>query len=831
MGTTGFGQTVPNNGLSISPPHIELTSKRDYVQMIVTSSYGKTVHDVTHQAKWTCSDQKVIRAVNGKVTAVGNGSATISVQAEGRTTKATISVTGFSKPDPISFKFETVPVLTKQGCATGSCHGSPHGRGGFSLSLLGYDPTIDRNSLILDGFNRRTNTIDPDESLILKKPLLALPHVGGKRLLTGRTPCNILRGWIAEGANASLPDVDVKDIELSPGGEHTFHSPFVNQQLRVVAKLSDGTVKDVSSIATYESSHPNVAKVDADGYVTALSRGQAGISVRFLDKLKTVHFTVVEEVPGFKWVERPEVNFIDKLVNQKLKQLQFVTSTICTDSEFIRRTTLDITGSLPSPEAAQAFISSRDKYKRRSLIEHLLNSEAYARFWALKLADIMRVSQQKMPNGGAERFSDWLVDSIRRNQPYDAFVRELLTAKGKVNQVAPANYFVAIPTVEERTEITSQIFMGTRVECAKCHNHPFETWTMRDYYSIGAVFARTNINQGSLILTNEGESYHPTTHEKMSPWGTPKSINLDNTDRRIAFSNWLTQKDNPFFSRVEVNRIWNELFGKGIVDPVDDFRSSNPPANIELLDALAKEFVSSGYDRKHIVEIICNSQTYQRSAQASPLNTADDTLFSHCKVRMLSAEQLKDAIGTVTHQLPNLESSMETETSLIQKLEERRSNFKSRLGESQASLSTLLTLADHDSIQLNRKLFEVKNRMAFATQRPYPERNEFTIAFGQPKRDTACTCERQSAPTLVQALELLNGGAAYDLVLRGSVIYEPLDNSTLIDMLYMSAYSRHPNAAEQATAMKFLTSAKERKSAITDLIWTIINTREFVFQH
>jgi len=473
-----------------------------------------------------------------------------------------------------------------------------------------------------------------------------------------------------------------------------------------------------------------------------------------------------------------------------------------------RKTLSEQTGLPPTSAQVRAFLLDKHADKRAQLIDALLNTEEFARFQALKKADLMRVSPRTLKAGRADLFARWLVDAFRKNMPYDQFARTLLTAKGDTTQVAPANYFVAIPTMEERTEMTAQLFMGTRVECTKCHNHPFENWTMRDYYSIGAVFARTEVTKTGMVqLANAGEVEHPTTHNVMTPWGSTSGQNSG--DRRVAFAEWLTKPGNPFFARVEVNRMWADLMGRGIVNPVDDFRSSNPPANVPLLDSLAQEFERSGYDRKRILRLICNSRTYQSDTQPNRFNQADEALFSHARIRMLTAEQLKDAIGLTTNALlPPAQFAAEE-----QKLREK---FMAEGGTSET---------------MKQELTRMEGRMQYATQRPYPEPSTFNTTFGQPRRETACTCERQNSPTLLEALELLNGGTAYNMAEVGARHFANMTDAALIEELYLSALSRFPTPKEQATAQRFLTKATNRENAITDLVWTVLNTQEFLFQH
>lgn len=886
--------------LNVSPREIKLDSQRSYRQLVVTGESPQGPYDLTRNATYRVDNPKVATVKDGRIIPTGDGATIVEVSAEGKTAKIPVTVANFKKPDPVRFKFETLATLTKQGCATGSCHGSPHGKGGFSLSLFGYDPNIDRISLTRDGFNRRVNVMDPAESLMLKKPLLEIPHVGGKRLRKTDASYKILKQWIYDGASVDLPKVECTKIVLTPGENRVLQEPRIKQQLSVLAYYSDGSVRDITAIATYDTSSANVVAVDMDGLVTGRSRGQAAISVRYLDKLQSLHFTVVENVPGFVWKSPAENNAVDTLVNAKLKQLQYLPSETCRDEEFLRRVSLDLTGMLPSPENTRQFLQDRSPNKRARLVDYLLETEEYARFQAMKLGDLMRITPGRLRDGRAEGFANWIVDSFRKNRPYDAFVRDILTATGDTTETPAANYFLAIPSMEERTEMTSQIFMGTRVECAKCHNHPFENWTQRDYYSIAAVFARIGENRGEIKLAGQGESLLPTTKEVMAPWGAKDIRQAVTADRRIGFSQWLTNPANPYFARVAVNRMWAALMGRGIVEPVDDFRSSNPPSNDPLLNMLANEFVKSGYDRKRILRLICNSQTYQRSSKTNRFNQTDDSLFSHARVRLLTAEQIQDAIGVATRVL-GPPSTLNPELERIQKeidarIASRDANYAGWLAEKEKAISsakpksqeertklteritelsniptvqrspkdaaelhdlleqevlsipaekrterhrkTLYNLylnGDADYVSLVKKQDGLANRMQYATQRPYPEESRFTSTFGQPARQTACTCERQNAPTLLQALELLNGGTVSKMTQDAVSRYATFDDKRMVEELYLSGFCRFPTSQESSAALSYLQSAeasvKGSSERRIDLAWSIINSPEFLFQH
>ena len=811
----------------VFPARVQLSNKRGSRQLVVSGKVGGQMVDLTGLTAFETSDPKVARIVRGAVVPVSNGNATITANCGGKAIKVPLTVSNCTASDPINFKFETLPILTKQGCANGSCHGSPHGKGGFSLSLFGYDPNIDRISLTRDGFNRRVNVMEPAESLLLKKPQLQVPHVGGKRLLKTDTALPILRSWIEEGANVAISKADCTKIDVYPNTARILKAPYLQQQISVLAHYSDGSSRDVTAISTFESSHPSVATVDANGRVTGSNRGQAGVSVRYLHHLESLYFTVIEDVPGFAWRQTTENNYVDKLVNDKLKQLKYLPSDTCNDETFLRRASLDLTGLLPLADRARRYLNDKSKDKRSKLIDELLDTEEYARFWSLKQADIMRVTPTKLTAGRAELFSKWIVESTRSNMPFDEFARAILTSAGDTHSVAAANYFLAIPTPEERTEMTAQVFMGSRLECAKCHNHPFENWTMKDYYSLSAVFVRTNASKVGLVsLATSGEVTHPTSHETLTPWGTDPLAPKDNqTDRRIAYASWLTRRGNPYFARVEVNRIWAELFGRGIVDPVDDFRSSNPPANVPLLDALAKDFEESGYDRKRMIRLICNSASYQRSTQTNLFNQNEEALFSHQRLRLLSAEQLKDAIGYTTHALESASGQSEKSADLQKQLKARLEELR------KAGLAGGLEKSDADYRRLSQQLAAVENRMEYATQRPYPEKTTFTAAFGQPARESACTCERRSAPTLMQALELLNGETVHKMALMSAGQFASLTDDRVVEELYLSALSRFPTTREQLTATTYLKRDANRAKALADLAWTLVNTREFLFQH
>lgn len=1038
--------------IDVVPTKVTLRSARETAQLIVTGydSEGRT-RDLTHAARIVARDDRTVAVRRGRVAAVGDGATTLSVRIGRQETEVDVAVAQVRRPDPVRFRSEVLPALTKQGCNAGSCHGAPEGKGGFALSMLAYKPSIDEESLTTGGLARRIEPLSPQESLLLRKPMLRVTHVGGKRLRPDDAAYAVLRDWIAEGARLDSPDAPAcVGITVFPGPSRTIVAPHLRQQLRVVAEFADGTTRDVTRSATYASSNEATVAIDADGLVSGDERGSAAVTVRYLDFVRSIYFTVIRPVDGFAaaWTDPAANNYVDDLVHARLKQLQFVPSPSCDDATFVRRIHLDLTGLLPTVERVRSFLADRAPDKRSRLVDQLLASEEFARFWARKEADLYRVNPQmldadlmksdgaRLLEGRAALFNEWLVDQWRRNTPYDRHVRALLTATGDTRVVGPANFFEAIPKQEDVSEATAQLFMGSRINCAKCHNHPFESWTQDDYYRIVAVFARVRRADHEIALADVGEAVNPGTGKVMSPWGrqaAAPSAGKPEADRRVIFTEWLTRSDDPLFARVAVNRIWAHLLGRGIVHPVDDFRSSNPPTNPELLDALAADFRKHGFDRKHVIRTICNSRTYQRSTATHAWNVDDVALFSHFIPRRLTGEQLRDALGYVAGTLPaverlpaelrkleaeiaarsrkmefdqhaferdlhrrlqsrpirfgpwhasdafpaaNIEKAhaerfapetepavdlearvagpgdtpageaapgapaaaswrpehrwfdgrdlpldmsgvgaryfrtvlhvRETGTALLSLTsdaavrvvvdgrERYDSGIKSVAKESTKEIELRLEPGEHrllikvvgnggtkrlrtslrtwngkllepldvraDAVEilaqadalpnvlraivlehrleadaelrrLRDALRRTRHRTAYRTQHPFPERDPFAEAFGQPKRETACACERTSDPTLDQALHLLNGAETQTASEGGARRFVRHDDTSPADELYLAAFARPPRDAERAVIDDLLKRSSDRTQAVRDLLWSVFNTREFLFQH
>jgi hypothetical protein len=781
--------------ITVVPEKIVLTGKRARQQVIVTGQYANNeLRDLTLAAELASTSPQIVKVENGVILPVANGTAQVVAKISGKEAKTDVTVQGLEQPAPVSFKNGTLAALSKAGCNMGACHGSPSGKGGFRLSLRAYDPALDIVTLRSEYYGRRTNIVSPDESLLLRKPLMELAHGGGRRLKKHDPAHEILHDWIAEGLRLDPPaEPDVTKIQILPEGR-VFQKDGARQQLIVLAHFSDGSIRDVTPIACYSSSNESVAHVGDSGVVDKVSRGETAILARYLDKMATSYITFLEDVPGFAWNNPPEKNFVDTLVNAKLKQLQILASDLCSDEEFLRRAYLDATGRLPTVEETQAFLADASPDKRDRLVDALVDSDDYASFWTLMTGDILRSNAKKLNATGVQKFRLWIYESIRNDKPLNVFARELLTASGSAYHNPAANYWRASRDPQDATETTAQLFLGIRIQCAKCHNHPFERWTQDNYYGIGAAFARIGRKTGAsaeeevVFVSKAGEVTQPRTGKQMKTHLLLKG-DVDvpvERDRREIFAEWLTANDNPFFARASVNRIWGQLLGRGIVEPVDDFRDSNPPSNAPLLDALSAEFIKNGYSRKWAVKTIMKSRTYQLSSRKNQFNGNDEIYFSHANTRLLSAEQLLDAICQVTS-VPETFPGAPVGTRAVELTEPP---------------------ADHYFLKI----------------------------FGQPQREMACQCERSNESNLSQALQMINGPVVHNKLRDANgriakLVAANKPDDEIINELYLAALARRPVGAELDAAKKHIATNSDRKLAMEDIGWALLNSKEFLFQH
>jgi hypothetical protein len=782
--------------LEVFPAQVKLTGPRSKMHLVVTGHYADgTVQDLTRAANFATSNAAVVVVENAVALPKQDGAVEIVVTAGGQETEVPVEVASFATPRPISFEWETLAALSKQSCNSGACHGSPSGKGGFRLSLRAFDAVLDKLTLIREDLGRRTNPLNPDESLLLNKPLMKVPHGGGLKLKKGDVAYDVLRQWVAEGCQADAADAPrCVRIEVYPPSGRVLKRPAHTQQLCVLAHFANGEVRDVTELACYSSSDAQVADADAAGLVVAQDRGEAAIIVRYLEHVESSSLTFVKDIPGFAWNNPPAANYIDEHVYAKLHQLQFLPSGICSDEEFLRRVHLDVIGQLPTLEETKAFLADASPEKRIKLIDNLLERPEHAKFWALKWGDLLRLTSTQIGNGGVYKYHRWLQRAFETNLPYDRFAGELIAASGSTLDNPTANFYRTATDTQDSVESIAQIFLGARLQCAKCHNHPFERWTQDNYYGMAAFFNRVQRKKSPradellIYLAASGEVTQPRTGKQMKPWLPGQGeIEPPAGDRREPFVKWLTSRDNELFAKVEANRLWSQLLGRGIVDPPDDFRDSNPPSNGPLLDALAKDFSDHGYDRKHILRTILRSRTYQADFRANDFNKDDVKYFSHYQPRLLSAEQLLDAICAMTA-LPEAFAGLPADTK--------------------------------------------------ATQLPAPDlaKHDFLKIFGQPERQTVCACERAGDSNLGMAIQFFNGPLIYGKLRDANnrfrkALASGKPNEEIITELYLSAVCRKPSAKELETSLAHIAAKGDQTIALEDIAWAVLNTNEFLFQH
>ena len=781
--------------LEVHPKRIELRGRREYRRLVVTGVDTRgDVRDLSREASVSVERGDVISVADGVVRPIGDGNATVLVQALGQEVRVGVVVA--LEADPVSFQFDVLPALSKQDCSSGECHGSPLGKGSFRLSLRAFDAQLDAFTLVDEEPGRRTTPGAPDRSLLLRKPTGQVPHQGGLRLQTSDPAYGILREWIAGRCSTDNDKPrQVTGLEVFPPSGRVLRYPEREQQFSVVARFADGSTRDVTELAVFSVSDPQVAEVSATGLVTGHDRGEVAVVVRYLEFIESTYITFIREVEDFTWDVPPTRSYIDSLVEEKLRQLQFLPAPLTNDADFLRRVQLDLVGVLPSPDAVRSFLADKRQDKRARRIDSLLDGPLYAKFWALKWGDLLRLSERSLGVVAARKYHSWIQASLEENLSYDSFAAALLLATGSNLRTPPTNYYRRTTGANDAMETTAQVFLGTRMQCAKCHNHPFERWTQSNYYGLVSFFGgvkrkRTNRTDEFLIWAERGSpQIHPGTGRQASPWvpGGAEVTLGGVRDARSVFVDWLRRDSSLLLARVEVNRIWAHLFGRGIVEPFDDFRDSNPPANARLLEALAMDFVDSGYDRKHILRTILNSNTYQRSSAASDFNREDRKYFSRYLPRRLSAEQLLDAVGH------------------------------------------LLGVDEQ---------FRGVPAGTRAVHLPVPELagSDFLKIFGQPARQSVCECERADESSLPQALQLYNGPLVHEKLADETNRFRRLlsagaEREEIVTELYLAGFSRHPTEAELKTALSYVAKSDDHAAAFEDLAWALLNSNEFLFQH
>ena len=776
----------------------------DSVQQLAVESTAGTAKpiDLTTKATFTSSDPKVATVdVSGTITAQADGQAVVMVRVGGQEAKVPVTVKDLAAGLPVHFANQVVPIFTKLGCNSGGCHGKASGQNGFRLSLLGFEPALDYETLVREGRGRRLFPAAPEQSLLLLKGTAKMPHGGGRRLEPGSHEYRLIARWIAGGMPlGKATDPTVARIEVYPDARVLARG--ASQQVVVTAHYTDGSKEDVTRWAQYQSNDPEVAAVADGGLVeTRTLSGQAAIMARYQGQVAVFRATVPLGVPIAAYPEFPTDNLIDAATLKQWKALGVVPSELCTDAEFIRRASLDVLGTLPKPEEVKAFIADTDPKKRETLVDRLLERPEYASFFAVKWADILRNKREgnAMYQRGTFTFYDWIRESLARNVPYDRFVRAILAANGTPETAPPVQWYRRIRATDAFVDDTAQVFLGMRLQCAKCHHHPFEKWSQDDYYGFAAFFARVGRKPSTqaaragrdeevIFTARAGSVSHPKTGQVMTPKGLGGDVVAvpATADPRQKLVDWMADPKNPFFAKALVNRYWAHFFGRGVAEPLDDLRLTNPPANPELLDSLSDDFVKSGYDLKHLIRTICTSRTYGLSSVPNEYNAKDKQSFARHYPKRMGAEVLLDAIAEVTG-VPTPFGGLPPGTRAIELPDE-----------SVASA--------------------------------------FLDTFGRPKRDTPCECERVSDASLGQSLMLLNSSEVQGKLAAPGGRAEALVKDTTrtdeqkVAELFWAAFARAPSSTETASALHHLEAHKDKKrEAYEDILWALINAKEFQF--
>ena len=775
-------------------------ARHQLLATVVTDSGSE--YDVTDGVVYESTLANVVHVEkHGLVTPMANGTASVTAKStNGLSASIQVRVEQFGTKQPINFANQIVPIFTKAGCNSGGCHGKSSGQNGFRLSLLGFEPSEDYEHLVKEARGRRLFPAAPEASLLLQKATATMPHGGGKRIEPGSDDYKLIARWIRQGMPyGKTNDPTVASIDVFPK-QRTMQLKS-EQQLVVLAHYTDGRVEDATRSALYEPNDKDMAKVSEAGHVQLFQQpGDVAVMVRYQAKVAVFRATIplgapVDKLPVAK-------NFVDELVFAKLKTIGIPPSEGCDDATFIRRAALDIAGRVPTAEETAKFLADKDSAKRDKWIDQLLDSPEYAEYFANKWSALLRNKRtDAAQRRGTYGFYNWIRDSLYANKPYDQFVREILAASGDMAHTPPVAWYRQVRETTTQLEDTAQLFLGQRLQCAQCHHHPFEKWSQQDYYSFSAFFSQVGRKTGSqpgedliYVKRTAPSATNKKTKQSVKPAGLgapPLELSVDD-DARLALTDWLTAKDNRFFARSLVNRYWKHFFNRGIVDPEDDMRETNPPTNPELLDALAKHFADSGYDLKDLVRTITRSQTYQLSAVPNQHNAVDKQNFSRYYPRRFTAEALLDAVNVVTKSENKFEG-LPPGTRAMQ------------LPDNSFNASTY-----------------------------------FLAIFGRPDASTSCECERSQDASLAQSLHLLNSKEVQDKITddKGMAALLAADakssDEEKVRRLYVMALSREPSEKEMSVAKAHLEKVKDdkaRRQAYEDLIWALINTKEFLFNH
>ena len=795
--------------IEVFPTEVKLRGLDDAIQMVITgTTKSGMLLDLTSVSQYEAADSKTLRVTpSGRVVPLSNGSSSINVSFGTKKLQVVAKTSDCDINLPINFANQIVPIFTKLSCNSGGCHGKASGQNNFKLSLLGFDPDLDFISLVQESRGRRVFPASPDNSLLLTKSVGIVPHGGGKKMEVGSDEYRLVRRWVAAGVPYGNPtDAVVTKITIYP--ENRIMPRNAKQQFIVTAHYTDGTTEDVTRRAQYESNEQDIATVDSNALVRTNSMaGEAAIMVRYQEFVNIFRATVpLSEKPREFAFENN--TFVDKFTSAKWKQLGLAPSELCSDEQFIRRLSLDLSGTIPTPVQVKAFVDSTSPNKRKDLVEKMLNSSEYSYYFAAKWADILRVKRGGQADNmkGTFAFHGWIRDAIKSDMPYDQFAREILTATGDESETPPTYWYKSLTNPEQYVDDTSQVFLGLRMACAQCHHHPYEKWSQDDYWGMASFFGKigrkklaipgqasnNNANQKLGVYTTKTGSVTNKRSGKVADYkalGEKAMVMEEDDDPRVKLVDWMVDGKNQFFPKAIANRYWAHFFSRGIVDPLDDMRVTNPPSNPELLDALAGDLVKNGFSLKQLIRSIVNSRTYQLSAVPNDFNKQDKQNYARYYPKRLSAEVLFDAVCLIT--------------------------------DSPAGFGGLPTdqLAPKRAIMLPDEGYT----------------SYFLDVFGRPQRISACECERVSEANLAQALHLLNSDEIQNKLARpngraDAIAKDPRPDAEKIDDIFLWAFSRKPTPQQKESALGHLTKhTMNKKLAYENIIWALLNTKEFMF--
>lgn len=779
--------------INVYPSSIELLTSRDSQRYIVVATRDDDVTlDVTAQATVALADESKVKRDGNLILPAADGETTLSVEYGGHKVEVPVKVEQASDERPVSFHLDVMSVFMRAGCNTGSCHGAARGKDGFRLSLFGFDPNGDYFRTTREQATRRINLANPESSLLLEKAIGAVPHTGGKLFDKDSEYYATLLRWLETGANQDEGEVPrCQNIEIYPP-KAVLEGEGAQQSFIVKAFYSDGTTRDVTNLAVFMSNNDNSAPIDADGLCTASKRGEAFVMARF--ETHTVGSQVIV-LPKELQYEKPQIvgNYIDELVGAKLHKLRILPSEVCSDEEYLRRATVDITGKLPTEEEYQEFIADTSDDKRAKLVDRLLERKEFSEIWAMRWAELLMIkSTNTVSQKSAFLYYSWLTEQISNDVPLDQMVREILTASGGTFSSPATNYYEIERDTLKTAENVAQVFMGLRTQCAQCHNHPFDRWTMDDYYGFAAFFSQIgrknteDYRERIIYDRRSGDVRHLVDNRVMEPKFLGGVVpDMKGRDRREVLAEWLTAPENPYFASSVANRVWASFFGVGIVDPVDDVRVSNPASNPELYETLGNKLIEYNYDFKKLVRDICASTAYQRKTLPNDSNRSDTKNFAYAQVRRIPAEQLLDCISAATNHDEKF-GGLPLGASAVQIADGRTSNY-------------------------------------------------FLTTFGRSQRETVCSCEATTSPTLSQALHMLNGSATQGKISQGKLVEgwvkEGLSEDAIIEKIFIRCLSRKPSAEEREKLLATMKEEANKQRGLEDIFWAVLNSREFMFNH